>query len=97
MDCSKTRELLSAYHDGELSPELHSSVTEHVPGCSHCTEELDVFEEVSVMAKRLADPKPPERLWRQIESELDAGTENAAIDVHAARRGHLSPWTKSCS
>lgn len=86
MDCSKAQELLSAYYDGELSPGLRSSVAEHLPVCSQCMEELDIFRELSVMAKRLADPRPPEGLWKRIESELDAQAASTTVDVYAAPR-----------
>lgn len=77
MECREAQELLSAYHDNELSAEVRSSVAEHVEGCSRCGEGLAVFERLSAMAGGLEDPEPPQGIWAGIEAGLDAGKEGA--------------------
>ena len=43
MDCTKVKELLSAYYDDELSTELRTAVGEHLADCDDCAGELKVF------------------------------------------------------
>lgn len=78
MECSEARELLSAYHDAELSAEVRSPVAEHVESCSRCAEELALFGVLSAMARGLDDPEPPPQLWADIEAGLDAGGQEGA-------------------
>jgi len=79
MKCHEAKELLSAYHDEELSGEMRASVAEHIHSCPRCGEELAVFGEMSAMAKGLDDPEPPDRIWTGIEAALDADRESVAI------------------
>jgi len=72
MECVKIQELLSAYHDDEISVERRASVAQHAQACPRCREELTIFEQMSRGAKGLDDPRPPERIWADIESALDA-------------------------
>lgn len=79
MKCREARELLSAYHDGELSARLRPPVAEHVDGCPRCGEELTRFGQLSAMQKGLETPEPPARIWTGIEAALDADREAAPI------------------
>jgi len=86
MKCHEAQELLSAYHDEELSGEVRTSAAEHIQSCPRCGEELAVFGEISAMAKGLDDPEPPDRIWAGIEAALDADREGAPISRPAAER-----------
>ena len=87
MDCKQVQTLLSAYHDDQLSAESRHRVATHVQSCSRCGEELVLFGKLSGMAKRLADPEPPEAIWSRIEAGLDADPASASLAGVAPRRG----------
>jgi len=84
MKCREAQELLSAYHDEELSGEARTSVAEHVHRCSRCGEEMAVFGEMSAMARGLDHPEPPDRIWTDIEAALDADRDGAPVGRPAA-------------
>jgi hypothetical protein len=96
MNCHEARELLSAYHDDELSVDVRSALAEHVQNCSDCGRELTVFQSLSGMAKGLDDPQPPARIWAGIEAGLDAdkrGTSTvrpAEKQVRSSRKWRIS-------
>lgn len=70
MDCSEVKELLSAYHDDELSSDTRTAVAEHLAGCEDCARELEGFRSLSIMAERLAQPEPPAHIWQSLEEQL---------------------------
>ncbi len=86
MECREAQELLSAYHDEELSGEMRTSVAEHIHSCPRCGKELAVFGEMSAMAKGLDDAEPPDRIWAGIEAALDADREGVAISGPSTER-----------
>lgn len=51
MQCERSRELLGAYHDQELDPELRREIAAHLQSCGDCTATLD---EISCMSGQLA-------------------------------------------
>jgi anti-sigma factor RsiW len=55
MDCSNIRSKLSAYVDGELSPETKSLVAQHLQSCAGCRDELSRLQSVDTELDRLAD------------------------------------------
>lgn len=69
MNCEKARELLSAYHDGELPTETAEQVGQHVQQCSVCGEKYRGFQSLSELAKSLSDPENPPA-WSTIEDQL---------------------------
>jgi len=71
MDCSEIRELLSAYHDGELDDQARNRVSVHLAECPDCASQLATFEKLSAMAGSLSAPAPPEHLWDQLEEQLE--------------------------
>lgn len=70
MDCSETKELLSAYYDGELSSSERTAVANHVAACEDCAHILEGFRRLSTMAEVLTQPEPPARIWHAIEEQL---------------------------
>ena len=53
MRCSEVKQLLSAYHDDQLSSEKRTSVTEHMATCNACANELRGFRGLSDLAAGL--------------------------------------------
>jgi hypothetical protein len=74
MHCSKVREKLDDYLDGELDRLAHSAVREHLGGCAGCRARLDELQD---LVARLADLTPPSPA---------AGFEERVL--HQARRAH---------
>lgn len=74
MNCAEVQERLSAYHDGELSPDQAAQVVAHLAECSACAEQLASFDQLSGLCRRLTDPPVPTHLWMEIESKLDGAT-----------------------
>lgn len=74
MDCSSARQHLSAFHDGELLPELRAAVAEHVAGCHECARSLGDFRELSRAAAELTTPaiSSSADIWPELERKLDA-------------------------
>lgn len=62
---------LSAYCQGELSPQDSRGVAEHLIGCQQCRAE---FEEIKLgvkFAERLPEIAAPDSLWSDLEARLD--------------------------
>lgn len=72
MQCREVVELLSAFHDGELSPDKADAVGEHLAVCPNCSAELDALQKLSDMAKQLDEPSPPRHVWPSIATQLNA-------------------------
>ncbi len=78
MTCPEIQDRLSAYLDGELTPEARLQVAEHIQTCAACQAELTLLERLEEalgalkapvpldLAERvLARLKPPRRPWWQ--------------------------------
>lgn len=74
MKCQQIQELLSAYYDGVLPNDSSSNVDEHFVGCSACSKELTGFRKLSEMVTVFNSPAPSEKIWSQIERQLDNET-----------------------
>lgn len=53
LDCSRTKDALSAYLDGELSPSEKRSMDLHLKDCDECARELAEFRSLSALGKSL--------------------------------------------
>ncbi|MGB9182052.1 MAG: zf-HC2 domain-containing protein [Pyrinomonadaceae bacterium] len=63
-------EKLSAYCQGELSPEESRRVAEHVLTCTRCHRELEDVKLGIKLAKQLPQATAPASLWSEIENAL---------------------------
>ncbi len=70
MNCSEIQNLLSAYHDGELSSEIREDIVAHLQSCQSCSSELAMFEQISTLAAELDSPVPPSNMWDELEMRL---------------------------
>jgi hypothetical protein len=87
MDCGKARELLSAYHDGELAPADRARVEEHLRDCAECAAALARLAEVDA-GVGVPDPGPEywERFNRRVMERLAAErAEGGAAPAKAPR------------
>lgn len=71
MKCDEARDLLSSFHDGELSESLAESVRTHLNNCEKCSAEIRLFEKMG----RLFRESPPSEVgvssWSTIVDKLN--------------------------
>lgn len=79
MDCSRVQQLISAFHDEELSEQVRAEVSRHLASCGQCAEELSHLERISEAAFQLETPKIPTDLWNRIESSLSQRSRSGTI------------------
>lgn len=86
MDCGKTREMLAACHDGELSPADRARVEEHLRGCVECRAALARLAEIDAGVD-VPDPGPEywERFNRRVMERVEG--EPAPAKAPPAQRG----------
>ncbi len=87
MDCGKTRELLAAYHDGELAPADRARVEEHLRGCGECSAALARLAEIDA-GVGVPDPGPEywERFNRRVMERVAAErAEGESVPAKAPR------------
>lgn len=70
IDCATARQYLSAFHDGELAPNLRATVREHLEGCRECEARLSEIREISRVAAGMPTPAVPAHIWSQLEPKL---------------------------
>jgi hypothetical protein len=73
VNCNRVNELLSAFHDAELAPEVRQAVAAHLEGCPKCAADLADYRRLSDVAARLTRPEPPDQ-WAAIERQLAASS-----------------------
>jgi anti-sigma factor RsiW len=86
MKCEETRELLDAFHDGELQPATLAAVETHLRSCPSCSAALAAHEALREKVRSLGRTPAPEMLAAKIRktlSELDTGTRNKALNVRS--------------
>lgn len=62
MQCENAIELLSVYHDGELSAEERAALEVHLETCPRCAAELAELRRLSELTSKLDDPQPKREL-----------------------------------
>ena len=71
MQCREVVELLSAYYDGELTPDKAAAMTDHVAVCADCAAELETLHKLSDLTMKLDQPAPPRHVWPRIAAQLN--------------------------
>ena len=90
MNCSDTRDLLSAFYDNELSVERRADVSAHLATCADCARTIASFNGLSAMAAALSHPDPPSDMWASLQQQLDREPETRPIPAeHWTRRSVL--------
>lgn len=70
MDCTRIKELLSPYIDGELSDHEAQEVRRHLDECSKCQQEYEQLKKIIYALKKFDAPKPPEGYKQDIKAKL---------------------------
>ncbi len=88
MNCRKAQEMLSAYHDGELSVADRARVEAHLRGCPDCTAFLESMARID-SAVEVPDPGPEywERFNRRVEERIgrEETRSHATVASHPKR------------
>jgi anti-sigma factor RsiW len=61
--CDAIRELLPAYHEGDLPLEERGRVEGHLAACRGCSREVSLLREALQRIRTWPDPEPPEEFW----------------------------------
>lgn len=93
MNCFEVKDLLSHYHDGELSPDHRERVAAHLERCIECSTELARFGALSGMMQRMPVPDPSGLGWDRFEAQLaEDATVETAPRVRQFRKPTRSSW-----
>lgn len=79
MDCSNTRELLNAFVDAELTPDLTEKVQHHLDSCPACTSEVAALEQLTKHLDNLPEVHTPATIARRTLNAFRAGMEKPTI------------------
>src|SRR5512138_3467562 len=91
MKCEETRELLDAFHDGELQPATHAAVEAHLRTCPACSAALAAHEAVRKKVRSLGRTPAPEALAARIRKSLiEAGSETKGRALHVRSWGAMA-------
>jgi len=86
MKCEETRELLDAFHDGELQPATLAAVETHLRSCPSCSAALAAHEALREKVRSLGRTPAPEMLAVKIRkslSELDTEARSKGVTIRS--------------
>ena len=72
MTCDRVRELISAYHDGELEQPAAGQVTAHLETCRACGQAQAAISRLGRLLASLEDCHAPEDLWDRIAAGVSS-------------------------
>jgi len=75
MECGEIREILAAYHDGELAPADRARVEEHLRGCEECSAILARLGEIDADVRV---PDPGAEYWERFNRRVMERVKNGA-------------------
>jgi hypothetical protein len=70
MQCTEMQELLSLYHDGELSDVQRLEAEAHLATCAKCHAELRSLQKLTELTSQIHDPELPGCVWHNLEAKL---------------------------
>ncbi len=85
MTCDDARDLLEAYHDGELGADDRARIEAHLQGCAACARELAGLRALSDRVRGLGRPPVPDSLAGRIAVRLAQDAPAAPGRRHAGR------------
>ncbi|MCE5327713.1 MAG: zf-HC2 domain-containing protein [Planctomycetaceae bacterium] len=69
-DCSKTPNV-SAYHDGELTPQAQADFESHLAACESCSRQLDRLRQLTALLRRVEAPAADGQLLDRLHVHAD--------------------------
>jgi hypothetical protein len=92
MKCEHIAELLPDYLQGSLSPEQHHNVEAHLEQCADCSEEVVIWEKLSVLPVDQPGPASRARFEAMLQA-YQAGRSNQPVDdSHWRKRASAWNW-----
>ena len=70
MDHQKKKELISFYHEGELSAGEKRTVEEHLEHCAECRKEFAEMGEFEEVMRKMQLKKPQKEIWEAYWSTI---------------------------
>lgn len=64
MDHQKIKELISSYHDNQLSEDQKRMIEGHVRQCEECRRELEEMGQFEEVMQKMELKQPPEEIWQ---------------------------------
>lgn len=64
MDHQKIKELISSYHDNDLSENQKKTIEEHVKQCEECRRELEEMGKFEEVMRKMELKQPPKEMWQ---------------------------------
>lgn len=64
MDHQKIKELISSYHDNELSEDQEKMIEEHIQLCEECRRELEEMGRFEEVMQKMELKQPPKEMWQ---------------------------------
>ncbi len=64
MDHQKIKELISSYHDNELSEDQEKMIEEHIQLCEECRRELEEMGRFEEVMQKMGLKQPPKEMWQ---------------------------------
>lgn len=93
MTCAQTREILSAYVDGELPADVAMEAAEHLSTCAECSRDYDaMLATVRAAREGLARHRAPDVLRARIRASIREEAATPVKRVAVARRAWRVPW-----
>ena len=89
--CPIDGETLSRFRDGELSPEVYSSVEAHVPECGFCSARLERYGLADAVLSRVSIGSASSARGRRVAASLSVA---AALVASVATNALLSAKTR---
>jgi predicted anti-sigma-YlaC factor YlaD len=79
MTCQRIEELLSAYLEGELAPEVRAEVETHLKSCPECAELAGLMKETLAAAAGFAEAEPSPGLYARLYGITEAKREKKRV------------------
>ena len=87
MNCWRTRQLLAAYLDGELSPSETELIDEHVRVCPECAELKERIAAIPPLELPRLEPNVEADVWARMDDALEAAWERNERQVEPGWTG----------
>jgi hypothetical protein len=71
MNCNRVKNLLDAYIDNELEPEVRKAVKEHLSRCEECSEEFSSMKRYTEVMALLERKRAPDDFLKGVHQHLD--------------------------
>ncbi|MDQ5824093.1 MAG: zf-HC2 domain-containing protein [Chloroflexota bacterium] len=92
MNCGEIRPLISAYLDGEVTPEERKSVERHLATCEGCRQVLSEYRAIGSDLRAMPVPMPPVGLRRDVWRAIEAREGGArVVKTPPASHGKIIP------